>query len=418
MARKRETRSWGDGQIIQVAEDKYLVRVSGGTDADGNRIRPSRMVYGPRTKAQRVLRELQRELDDDTFVPPEDMTLGAWLREWFQAEYGCEIGDSRKTILEMAKGSGTTAARYESIIRLHIIPAVGKVPIQRLRTTHLRRCFDELGKTQSMATLELHYVLLHTALDAAVRERLVRENVASNMMGKPTRDPKDTTKDVLANCWEADEAAQFLAWVKNAGPQWAALYTLALDSGMRKGELCALQWKDIDWQAETVRIERSLVSASRRPRFGPVKNRRPRTIMIAPETLALLKAHRRQQVEVKLRVGEAYNDFGLVFAKEPDKYRRQDVVGCPLQANNLGEREFARLLKQAKARPIKFHGLRHTCASLLLKARVPVHYVSTRLGHSSVGTTLRIYAHAIPSGEREMIDDLRRVLGLSEKQGF
>ncbi|HHV61108.1 MAG TPA: site-specific integrase [Firmicutes bacterium] len=413
--RKSERAGWGEGQIQQLAEDKWLVRASGGTDAGGRRIRPSRIVYGSRRTAVSALRQLQEELDTGTYIPPENMTLGDWLREWFQAEYGCAVGDPRETILKTAKGSGTTASRYESIIRLHIIPSIGNVPIQRLRSTHLRHYFDEVGKTQSMTTLELHYMVLHSALDAAVKERLVRENVASSMMGKPTRDRNDSPADVLENCWEAEEAARFLAVAKEAGPQWAAFFTLALDSGMRKGELCGLQWKDIDWEAGTVRIERSLVRASKEPVFGPVKNRRPRTIMIAPETLALLKAHRKHQIEIKLRMGEAYNDFGLVFAKEPDKYRRQDVIGRPLQANNLGEREFLRLIKKAGVRPIKFHGLRHTCATLLLKARVPVHYVAARLGHTDVGTTLRIYAHAIPSGEREMLEDLRRALGLFQK---
>ena len=274
MARKKTRARWGDGQIIQVDDNKFLVRASAGFDADGRRIRPSRVVYGSLTEAKRVLRQLQRELDDESYVAPDDMTLGEWLREWFRAEYGCAIGDPRETILKTAKKSGTTASRYESIIRLHLIPELGEVPIQHLRTTHLRRYFDKLGKTQSMTTLELHYMVLHSALDAAVMERLVRENVASNMMGKPARSREDSPADVLENCWEAEEAARFLAAAREAGPQWAAFFALALDSGMRKGELCALQWKDIDWETGTIRIERSLVRASKEPIFGPVKKDR------------------------------------------------------------------------------------------------------------------------------------------------
>ncbi|MGE5571668.1 MAG: tyrosine-type recombinase/integrase [Bacteroidota bacterium] len=415
MTRRKTRARWGDGQIEQLGEDKWLVRASGGIDADGRRVRPPRIVYGSLTQAKRALRELQRELDDGSYIEPSDLTFGDWLRECFQAEYGCAVGDPREAILKTAKRSGTTASRYESIIRLHLIPELGRVPIQRLRTTHLRRHFDRMGKTQSMATLELHYMLLHSALDAAAMERLVRENVASNMMGKPARGSEDSPAYVLENCWDADEAAKFLAAAREAGPQWAAFFTLALDSGMRRGELCALQWRDIDWEAGTIRIERSLVRASKDPILGPVKNRRPRTIMVAPETLSLLRAHRKHQAQIKLSVGAAYNDFSLVFAKEPDKYRRQDVIGRPLQANNLGEREFVRLIRKAGVRPVKFHGLRHICATQLLKARVPVHYVAARLGHTDVGTTLRIYAHAIPSGEKEMLNDLRRALGLSEQ---
>jgi integrase len=406
---------WGEGQIIEVAPGKHLIRASGGSDISGKRIRPSRIVYGTRRDANRALRSLQDQLDQGTYIPAENMLFGEWMSEWFEAEYGVEIGASRDELLQ-SRHSGRTAETYESIIRVHLLQELGNVPLQKLRSTHLRSYFNS-KKDLASATLSNHYIVLNGILNAAVRERILRENPAKHMMGKPSSN-KHVPKSVLDNCWDADEAQQFLAAAKQSGPQWAAFFTLALDSGMRKGELCGLQWDDIDWDTGTVTIQRTLIRASKnKPIFGPVKNRKPRTIMIAPETISLLKAHRKHQVEIQLAIGrDKYKKYNLVFAKEPGKYRRKDTIGAPLQSNNLTEREYAEIVKRAGVRLITFHGLRHTCATLLLKDRVAPHYVQTRLGHKDVRTTLNTYGHAIPSGEKEMIKDICRIFGLTETQ--
>jgi integrase len=97
-----------------------------------------------------------------------------------------------------------------------------------------------------------------------------------------------------------------------------------------------------------------------------------------------------------------YQDHGLVFAKEwAELQRRKDTLGDPLQMNNLGQREYARLLKAAGVRRIKFHGLRHTCATLLLQANVPAKVVQERLGHKKIEITLNVYAHVLPSMQQD-----------------
>jgi integrase len=210
------------------------------------------------------------------------------------------------------------------------------------------------------------------------------------------------------NCWEADEARAFLVAAKAAGPQPAALYAFALDSGARKGELCGLQWGDLDLEKGTVTFVRQLVRPGRAPVFGPIKNDAPRTLDLAAETVELLKAHKRNQAALKMRNRKAYHDLGLVFAKEwGDLHGREDSLGLPIQSNSLGQREFARVLKAANVPPITVHGLRHTSATLLLKAGVPAHVVQQRLGHKRVEITLGIYAHVLPS----MQQDAARRLG-------
>ena len=106
-----------------------------------------------------------------------------------------------------------------------------------------------------------------------------------------------------------------------------------------------------------------------------------------------------------------YADHRLAFAKEwSDLQRKTDCLGQPLQANNLGQREYAQVIKAAGVKPIKFHGMRHTCATLLLQARTPVHVVSERLGHAKVSMTMEIYAHVLPNIQREAADTIGGLL--------
>jgi len=210
------------------------------------------------------------------------------------------------------------------------------------------------------------------------------------------------------NCWDAEEARAFLKAAKSTGEQVGAFAALALDSGARKGELCGLRWADADLDAGTVTFVRQLLKPGRKPEFGPIKNDTPRTVDLGPDTVELLRAHKRHQAELKMANRTVYQDLGLVFAKEwGHLHGREDSLGLPLQANNLGQREFARLIKAAGVRPITLHGLRHTSATLLLKAGVPPQVVQQRLGHKRIEMTLGIYAHVLPS----MQQDAARRLG-------
>lgn len=112
-----------------------------------------------------------------------------------------------------------------------------------------------------------------------------------------------------------------------------------------------------------------------------------------------------------MRNRTAYHDFGLVFAKEREDVRtRSETLGQPLQLNNLGQRQYAKLIAEAGVRRIKFHGLRHTCATLLLQAGQPVHVVAQRLGHSKVEMTLNIYAHVLPDMQQDAAAKLGSLL--------
>jgi integrase len=338
------------------------------------------------------------------------MTVKDWLEEWFTAVYGVAVDASREELLTGSRVPGRTVETYASIINVHLIPALGSVQLQRLRTTHVRKYFDDVGKRLEMSTCQVHYILLQSALEAAVQEELVTANVARRMTGKPRKNREDSHEEAMVHCWDYDEAQAFVSAARDCGPQWAALAMLAIDSGMRKGELCGLHWPDIDWDAGTVIVRRSLTRASRNPLYGPTKGRRLRTLKLMPETMAALKAHKKHQAEVRLAAGPAYHNHGLVFAKEPSR-NRTDTLGCPLQSNNIGQREYAKIIEAAGVKPIKFHGLRHTCATLLLQSGAKPYEVSERLGHRDTATTMEIYAHVLPSAEAALVDLMRKGLG-------
>ena len=151
-----------------------------------------------------------------------------------------------------------------------------------------------------------------------------------------------------------------------------------------------------------MRIVRQLLTPGSEPIFGTTKTGRSRTVSLAPETIDRLRVHKVHQAKVKMANRTTYADHGLVFAKEWSNVQRYgDTVGQPLQANNLSQREYARLITAGGVRRIKFHGLRHTCATLLLQTGQPVHVVAERLGHKKVEITLNIYAHVLPDMQRD-----------------
>jgi integrase len=344
---------------------------------------------GTRKKAEAKLTELLGAVDKGEFVEPSKMTLSKWLAEWLEASVKPRVRPS-------------TYVRYKGIIENDISKAaIASLPLQKIRPTHLEAYYAEARKTLSASTVTLHHAILHRSLRKAVKDRLVTMNVAVDLDGKPRRE-QTSREDARKHAWTASEARTFLSPAKSAGAQPAAFYAPALDSGARKGELCGLRWSEVDLEAGKIRIVQQLTTPGPEPVFGPPKTGRSRTVTIAAETVELLKAHKKHQAEVKMANRATYKDFGLVFAKEWGDVRTHvDCIGQPLQANNLGQREYAKLIKAADVRAIKFHGLRHTCATLLLQAGQPVHVVSERLGHSKVSMTMEVYAHVLPDMQRD-----------------
>src|SRR5439155_25511674 len=146
------------------------------------------------------------------------------------------------------------------------------IRVQALKALDLERSYaTKAAAGLAPATLAKHHHIVHGALEAAVRAQFVPRNVAKLVTGKPHA--PDGHDDAIAHCWTADDAATFLATAKAAGPRPAAFYTLALDSGMRKSELCGLPWRDVDLSEGRVRVSQQLLTGGSAPTFAPVKGK-------------------------------------------------------------------------------------------------------------------------------------------------
>lgn len=351
---------------------------------------------GTKKQAEDKLNDLLSAQNKGEFIEPSKLTLGAWLKEWLE-----------KAVKPPARRASTYKA-YKRTVEKVVGPSwLASIPVQRVKAADLKRFYME--QTVSASTQVGYHGVLHSALKAAVLEGLVSRNVAALVVGKPKRVLNH--ENIRVQCWTAEEARTFLKAAKAAGAQPAAFYSVALETGMRKAELCGLKWSDVDLDGGKLRVVRQLVATGPTPEFGPTKNGLPRTIDISPATVQLLRTHKRNQSALKLKNRRQYHDHGLVFAKEwGELSRKHDVLGQPLQMNNIGEREYARLTKAAEVRPITFHGLRHTCATLLFEAGVPVKVIQERLGHKRIEITLDIYAHVLPSMQQVAAAQLAALL--------
>ncbi len=352
-------------------------------------------VQGTKREAEKRLAEIITKINKGQYVPPAKMTLAQWLDEWLE------------TAIAPPNKNARTFQTYAGVVNNHLKPKLGDIRLQQLQPEQIKRYYNESKLSQS--SLRLHQAVIHKALGDAVLSKRVERNVASLVLGKPKA--KRSPDDVKQNCWMAEEAKRFLEIARSAGPQQAALYTLAIETGMRRAEIGGLRWEDTNLKDCKIAVVRQLVKTGEEPEFAPPKNCKALSIDISPQTAALLATHKSHQAELKMRNRNTYKDHGLVFANDWSHLKKKwDRLGAALRMSNIAERELPRLIEEAAVKKITFHGLRHTSATLALAAGVPAKVVQERLGHSSIAITLDIYAHVLPSMQKEAAERISSVI--------
>ena len=360
----------------------WAVVIELGRDADGKRRQKWHTVHGTKADAQKELVRILHELNTGLYAEPDRLLVRDYLGRW--------LSDHAKP-----NCSTRTWERYKDLVDSYISPRIGHLPLAKLRPLHIqeleayllsdgRRRRREGGPTGLSPQTVLHvHGVLRAALKQAVRWQLLARNPADAV--RPPRAPRAEV--------QALDEEQTVALLKAA--QDSRLYVpilLATTTGLRRGELLALRWQDVNLQAGVVIVVQNLrVTRTGGLDFGVPKTAKGRrSIALPPLAIQGLKEHRRRQKEQRLRLGPVWQEHGLVFPA-PD--------GRPWHPDNLTT-AFRDLCDRASIK-IRFHDLRHTHATQLLRAGVHPKVVSERLGHSTIGITMDTYSHLLPGMQEE-----------------
>ena len=331
--------------------------------------RKRKTIYG-RTRAE-VAKKLAKALSDresGLIFDAEGLKLREYLSRWLE--------DSVKDTVR-----NTTYERYEQISRTHIIPMLGDVKLKGLSPTHVRGLYKEKLQTLSPRTVQYIHVTLHKALKQAVNDGLIPRNATEAV--KPPQVRREEIRPLTP-----EQVKQLLDAAR--GDRLEALYTLAVHTGLRQGELLGLKWEDVDLESGSLHVKRTLTTAKGGPRLAAPKTKGSRRrVSLTRGAVDALRAHLARQLEEIDRASSLWQENGLVFASE---------MGTPLDRRDLTSRQFKPLLKRANLpQKTRFHDLRHTCATLLLTKNVNPKVVSEMLGHSNIAITLDTYSHVLPN---------------------
>lgn len=418
----------GEGNIRQRSDGRWEGRAYVIT-TDGREVRKS--IYGKSwDDVHGKLTKLQADTMSGKRVASSSQTVGEYLTYWLQEHARHRVRD-------------TTYASYEWLVRMYLVPLFGKKKLTALRPNDIRRGFFQLkqtcqccaqGKDQaredraevlrakragmpprknarqikgakccaktpkdccrsvvSDGTVRYLHRLLRAALQDAVSEdEILTENVAKKLRMDHKYRPK-------FKAWNPAEAQEFLKAIR--GDRLYALYAVALSMGLRRGEALGLRWRDVDLDGGVIRVEHGLHRVDGKLELGPVKtDGSARAIPVPIPLLKVLRAHRQDQAEERKLAGRAWKDGDYVFTTG---------LGTPIEPRNMN-RHFDKLCASSGVRRIRFHDLRHSCASLLWSQGVPLEQIQDILGHEDPRTTKAIYV--------DIDEDLQR--GAVDKLGF
>lgn len=350
------------------------------TDSHGGR-KQRRRTFPTKREAEKGRTVLLTEIEQGTVVDRSHQTVAQVMDEYLRLSAQHNV---RPTTLE----------GYERTIRVHIIPPLGHIQIQKLTPADLETFYhDKLTAGASRRILQLCRFHLVKALNRAVKLELVSRNVAEAVSlprGKPAEEMQT---------WDKDQTRRFLSVAGHSsyGPIWLVL----LASGMRRGEALGLRWQDVGWEHQTLSIRQSVVLLHNKPVVQQPKTRSSRReVPVSREVMAALRAHERQQGERKQAGGASWHDHDLVFATE---------CGTLINPNNLA-RDFRRWVAHAGVPLIRIHDLRHTFVTLALANKADSVAVSRHVGHARTSITMDLYAHALHEQRAEVADKMAAML--------
>ena len=353
----------GEGSIGRRKDGLYMARYTVQTATGTKR----KTLYG-KTRSE-VSAKLSKALTDREGGLTYDagkQTVQEYLTRWLS-------NSVRDTVRQR------TYERYESIVRVHLAPAIGQVKLKALTPDHVRGLYRKKldGGLAPRTVLHIHRTL-SKALKQATDDGLIPRNAAA-----PVKPPRPSREEIRPLNREQVRALFEAA----REDRLEALYLVAVTAGLRRGELQGLKWEDLDLEAGTLQVQRTLSEPKGGYVFEAPKSGKGRNVRLTRKAMAALREHRKRQLEERMQKAGLWREQGLVFPS---------AVGTPLWGGNLN-RAFKTLLKRAGLpHSFRFHDLRHTCATLLLRQGVNPKFVQELLGHRDVSLTLNTYSHVLP----------------------
>ncbi len=339
--------------------------------------------YGEKqAEVLKAMRAAQKSADDGAYFEPKRITLEKWLEMWLD-EY---VKPSAKPL---------TFATYESRTRTHIIPALGKIKLVALNATQIQAFYNRLQREMNLSpkTIKNVHGILHKALEQALKLRYIGMNPADSCT-LPRMEKKE-----IQPLKEAELAA-FLPVIREGKPL-RDLFTVAVFTGMREGEICGLPWEAVDFANNTITVKQQLMREKKKGGqhyIAATKNDKWRKLTVPPFVMDILKRVQEEQNRSRDLMGAAWlNHFGLVFTNPDGRYIMPQTA-------------FKRFKKAAEkvGRPdARFHDLRHTYAVISLQEGDDIKTVQQNLGHATASFTLDVYGHVSEKMKQESADRMQ-----------
>ncbi|MCI1590409.1 MAG: site-specific integrase [Heyndrickxia oleronia] len=340
-----------------------------GKDANGKRKIKKKRGFKTEREARKALLEVESQLSKGVFIEPSKILYEEFLHDW--------IKDKQISV------KNSTLETYKGIVNGHIIPSLGKLKLSEITARHIQNLIRDLflNKTLSDENIQKVYTIIKDSLNSAMKFDLLAQNVC-NKVDRPKAQKKEM------QVWDIEEVQKFLDTAIN--DRAYLVFHLALTTGMRQAEILGLRWKNVDLKNGIIYVKEQLERYTHN--FTSVKTKSSnRNIAIPDKTIFELKKQRKLINEERLLSGENYTHYDLVCPTS---------VGTPYLPSNL-TKIFRRIIKEAGVKKIRFHDMRHTHATLLLKQNTNPKIVAERLGHSNTRTTLDIYSHLLPNMQKD-----------------
>lgn len=360
----------------KTGEVSWQVTVEGEKDPlTGERQRAYKTVRGTKKQAEAVKRKMIDEMENGGITKASTMKLGDWMLQWLA--------------LYLPNIEATTRAGYKDRIEKRIIPILGSIPLKSLNTAHIQGWVNGLKK-EGLApkTVKNAYLNLKAALDKAVVLKMLPYNPCVGV-----ELPK--LQKYRGDIYDKAEMENLLKVAE--GTDMYLIAFLAVMVGFRRGELVALRWDDVDLKKGIIHVRHNMVIADgEKITKAPKSSAGVRDISIGPKVVSELRKARTEYLKNKLTHGRSFKDSGLVICKPDGTGYRPDSI----------TQKWERFIQQNGLKPIRFHDLRHSCATAMIEAGVDPKTVQQRLGHADISVTMNIYAHSTKAVDRSAADKM------------